>query len=1144
MPAETPAAARQTEKTFRIAAMPVVLQKGPKTQLADSDAKAIDDRIDTLLAAQSSVRVLSRQFMAELLRERATGLANLSAQQQQQWRQFMAAGAYLCPVLKATKGKQFTLTLELIAVQNGRRLLERHIQGSISAPEAWLGELRGAIAGLCRELPTAVGDLENVLLMEPSLKLPAELPHTRHLVPLLQSTLQAALDQSLHVRALTPRFPQCTREERLLRLAGLTDARHARNGSQLIALKPTPDGRLTIEFAEKAIHGPVDQFPITAAVVLRADAKIIYSRALKGKLGAFPAFRARIQKSVGEAAAALARHVGREGPPRPIEVQEARARRQAQAELESVKHLTKVPSGELSHAQSARIAGRALRAWHLNPASEQAAYLACTYAKYLHPTDSKGNLPEHAYWSAIELCKRYHDQFGPKAGHYREVANARFTAGWRIYARAEPVSWRRRFCLECPHTPALFRPGREMARGLADVAWWELAHRERSGNTIEVWLAWVMKYIPHIPAGQLQEELDYWRTFYNERFLPAWKAAPASASGSGNQKSYCWEILLATFYARMEEPEKVRQCLQRAAAKYPRSDRGVWRDRGQFISVLLKHAGDPQWKTWKPEFSAVAKVPVRSDALTSLVAYHNRNHSHRRSPAALLGKGWDRFLPAPAVVPAARVIIPKEVQDKGLRPSRYEQPRKTQPFGVIGDDWILFVAPGLDDYLNLETDTHLFVARREPLLGRAVSVTSTFYSLPWPDYPRVRKSKRGDNLVITDYLVRDAKGGAFTLWVGTAYHGVAKIARGTGGKTAGRWYTPEDGYPQGHTVYGLWPGRYKAASGILMLLAEREAKRASLYFLNPKTHKFTFLAKDPWPTRIRYPDGTIACISGTRPFVNEVERSLPAWNSMQAGGVLTNAGRKALETLDLAKATFSASALGGHVMAYDAESGVALAIGAGRLAESNISAFDVGRNKAHTVSRTLPASSDRFEQPLGMEGLSIGTRCTVPLGYITTAVAVGQYVCIGMNYRDHNWTRTGDMLFIWKPGANLASPLKGDRWYGPFRLPAGRRIVGMMPDPKGCLWASTYDSHLFRVDVAAAVRDAQRTGRVFDSKTFMDRYLGALTKWRDKVRFHMSNQEIDKAIAEIDRQWAALDSASPKHERTDLLMFKAAACTL
>jgi len=320
----------------------------------------------------------------------------------------MAAGAYLCPVLKATKGKQFTLTLELIAVQNGRRLLERHIQGSISAPEAWLGELRGAIAGLCRELPTAVGDLENVLLMEPSLKLPAELPHTRHLVPLLQSTLQAALDQSLHVRALTPRFPQCTREERLLRLAGLTDARHARNGSQLIALKPTPDGRLTIEFAEKAIHGPVDQFPITAAVVLRADAKIIYSRALKGKLGAFPAFRARIQKSVGEAAAALARHVGREGPPRPIEVQEARARRQAQAELESVKHLTKVPSGELSHAQSARIAGRALRAWHLNPASEQAAYLACTYAKYLHPTDSKGNLPEHAYWSAIELCKRYH----------------------------------------------------------------------------------------------------------------------------------------------------------------------------------------------------------------------------------------------------------------------------------------------------------------------------------------------------------------------------------------------------------------------------------------------------------------------------------------------------------------------------------------------------------------------------------------------------------------------------------------------------------------------------------------------------------------------------------------------------------------
>jgi hypothetical protein len=425
----------------------------------------------------------------------------------------------------------------------------------------------------------------------------------------LTDALRAGVGAEHGVVLLTPRHPLSTKEERLLRVMGLSIAK---GDDKSAGLAPTPDMRLTTELIETVSNkSGFQKTPITVKLTLRAGGKAVASKSFSGTVRTFE----KIQVQAGKW---FAEQLGKSKKTSIPADTETMARKLAKEELAAAKRLASLgyygasPPGK---SRLVRIVRHALRASHLDPTCEESSYLAARNIASLYSARNTGNTLACKDRIISEGLK-YLDRFAGKVPNHHlailgEISQAGYSASWKVRGGSSSFT----SILGKPNV-RLYLYARANVRAIAERGYLAETDKRYSGtNAFRVMGHRLRRdLIPTIPDEYLDEEYKYWRGFWETRVekVPGDKADP-------------WDIIEAAFQARRRDAKGLRATLQRLAGKYPKSETSVWRlGYEQIIPLYLRAAGDPKWKTWKPRFGAGAITLTYAD----IQAHNKRCYQH------------------------------------------------------------------------------------------------------------------------------------------------------------------------------------------------------------------------------------------------------------------------------------------------------------------------------------------------------------------------------------------------------------------------------------------------------------------------------------------------------------------------------------
>ncbi len=736
----------------------------------------LDTVLTENLSRQKGLVLVDRQALNKVLTER--NIAKLDARTADaRLRPFIASGVLICPMIVAdAKSGKGVATVQAVLAQRGTLLAEMTAVGEL-AGDGWKTApaldqpLKQFWQDMRRQLET---NLSLPGLEVRRIRISSKLDRLQWMADDLTDAVTVAPREGLIL--LVPRQPIHTKEERLLRLMGLGNPG---DGDKSAKLSAASDFQLSGELVEEVKVGmPFDQTPVKITLNISGGGKELARRQLAGTVGKYPEIRQ-------QALAWATKELSRLARIQPQVLDESHAKALAQQELAVARRLAAVSYGasSMERDRQERLAMTALRACHLDPASEEAAYLAATCIEGMYEARQQGRTLA-CKDRIIQLCRQYSDRFGDKvAKHHREmlarIGSAGHSGAWII--RGKPGG-----------TDAIVRPPdvRQYPYASAYVrAWMEIGIRAETdknyGGSNSLQAApghLLMHLIPSIPDDKLDGGYLFWRELWQQRVAPL-----------GEGKCIPWDCVEMGFAARRKDARGVRAAAQRLAAKYPQSRSEIWRLlRDNTVTLYLRATGDPQWNTWQPKWP-------QGDVL---VIYADRLALYRRfAPPALDVMDLEKIPPLEGLT---KLAFDEDVLDRGRRTCTCAYPR-IQPIAIVGAElWL--ITPGLWDTINCKQDHTLFAVNLDQIALNKPSIAIKATQVEWP-----AQEQMGGRIIVTCYLAgADAK----TFWVGTEAQGLVKFAR-KDGRWVGRWMGPREGLPVGRIAQLAWG--QTAESAVLMV---------------------------------------------------------------------------------------------------------------------------------------------------------------------------------------------------------------------------------------------------------------------------------------------------------------------------------------
>ena len=795
LPAETPPTTPAALRTSSEQVCVAVIEPEAPVELSRVERNAIVSSVDVLLneslAKQNGFMIVDRQSLEKAMDEKAAkmeGIAKLRPGEiAESLRPFWAAGVLVCPKIEQDRQQpgKVLVRVEAVSAQTGQRFAELWEIGdwknglwrkpvlSGKSLDAFWQDIRKSIANAAGRPLVEIADG----------RLVSELNRAQWMVDDLADAMRADVACDRQCMLLVPRQPISTKEERLLRLMGLSICK---TGDAAAAIAPTPNARLTFVLEEKIVDGkPLDRMPLALTLAWSAGNAKPDTWSGQAVAGQWDSLRAKAIAWLGTRRASLSGVA-------PAADAESAAKAMAQQELELMRHwqhlkFSPFPDSPLEGQRCCRLVNHALRAAHLDPTSEEAAYNVALYIGAPNPQNRNDNQQSCQDRIIIE-CQRYLDRFGDrvKADRREEISNRLAMAA---VLRCHAVSSQKGLVL------ALFSRQNEEAYRYASIylpIWIDRdaadAGKPNPSNpgAGNLWACtWHLRFqvIMNCPADRLDEEYARWRKFWKERIETLMPSKP-SAVKITNAEMPPWDLIEVFFQIRYQNPQKVREAYQRLADRYDESVKRIWcYNETPLLAHTLRAAHDPEWSVWRPTFGKSLPREIRQEDF-----------------GFTINLVWPPFLdssPSGRGLPASKLIPAKEAGEeivKGERPS--------QVLAVAGGQmWI--ASPCLDPYgrqpsrlwfarvpderKSLDNE-HRFEANSAPL-------EVALHAAPWPAWngqtvqPTALCSLVSQHDGRTDFLV------------GTREHGIACFTR-HGDDWAGRWISTREGAPADH-VEGL-----------------------------------------------------------------------------------------------------------------------------------------------------------------------------------------------------------------------------------------------------------------------------------------------------------------------------------------------------
>jgi len=1143
--AESAPVERPSTTTVCIAVIEPEVSGDPAVEDRKALAASMDGLLTESLARCKGFTVVDRQSLDVVLTEKASQAAGLVKVAPEDvaapLRPFWAAGALICCRADA---KTQAVVLEAVSAQTGQLLAGIYLKADVASADEVAKAIAPRLESFARDIHLGVARLRDKPLLETSGRITGSMSRLAWMVDDLVEATNAKVAACNQAIPLVPRRPTVTKEERLLRIMGLGEARQ---GDAAAGLSPVPHVRFSFELTDSAQTGiSFEKTPIALRLSLRRGDAQASQTQIDGSVGQWQACRDKAADWLARQLAALSGNASGAGD----ELQ--RAKRLAEEELLAVSPwsgLSYQRQRELDLATRGGIARRVLRAAHLDPTSEPAAYLAACYVDALYPHEGKNadELSLVAIDRAMVETRRYLDRFAQKnvehhLAMFQQACVLGVKAAWRLAGG--------------PGRPdAILRP--PDARQYPYVSFYVRAMAEHgylgrgdkrydNGNSFSAFsFNLIDRLVPCIPAEKLDEEYEYWRTFYATRVGRI--SQTQTLTDFANNRPAPWELVDAVFQARNRNPQGVREAFQRLARQFPRSETYVWGgDQGipPRVSMLLKAAADPDWETWQPQFKEQQSLTVGLDEMTQFM--------HSLAGRSIGSWELDRALPVPAVP----IVVPEGVRKADREPGCTLG--DVEALAVVGDDlWMITPASAVG---SRRWRNHLWAAKMKPAEHGKILLDPV--EIPWPplsakgDSPIFVDTKIGTvpshgqrrhGVPIFETVLVTEKHGATTVWIGTQLHALARFDRVNGGWRS-RWYTETEGFPS-KSVDRIASCRSGSQRLLVLVSSTRSAavtpdgsrkpdRPTYVWTLNPQTHEVRLL------------------LDGSK--LSDPLMSCPAAVTKQGKSFLVEYLGRDNYDLDVEQVqSFRASDVWGsaHDLVYDEKGQLRLfqvRWDAGpegdfhRLDELSLETFrplptSAGRSGGRYSVFPLPETRWVFGRVGWRSGDYITLSGRWPAVYGELAVGRGGRLWIGFSTDAH--AGTARWLTAYRPArAGEKDWAATDQWVGPFRVPDGGSITRIVPCGEESLLLTT-DRGMYVVDCPKAVEQAVGQGHVCSTRQWRSQYEKRLlaSGWKNVVPLWMEAQKWDRAaqLLEAERKRLRSTRVGPGEAETHVDLWEA-----
>ncbi len=864
-----------------------VIEPDVSPELRPARAKVLAGSLDTLLtenlAAQKDFTLVDRQALDKVLEEKAlkmSGAAKIAATDvAEPLRRFWTAGVLVCSRLEAADPKQaaagpVSVSVEAVAAQTGQLLAELHFTAKRESageaaprpgvpgapPEARLSQFWQTVrrnAARAKDLP---------LVEVPETQLVSSLPRLQWMADDLADSLRAVASASRQANLLTFRRPTSTREERLLRVMGLAVAK---SGDSVASLAPAPDMRLASELKEEQATGvSFGKTPVAIRLQWQAQGEERATHELKGTVGEYEELRKQAllwfqsRLAGGHHVPMVVAGRGKESPPADEEEQ---ARQQAKEELAAIGQLVEAFGGDLSNGWylppwsqelRAAIARRALRATHLDPTSEEAAFYAALTVDSLYflPGQERS---QACHDRTILECRRYLARFrrplvlgnhtckivGQLASEYQAICDLqRAGDGWE----------------DSPDREAVYRYADVVLPAMAEVDVLPLV----PGGPLVEGNIWVLAHLLTeaifliCPEDELEAQHQWWQKYWEKEIKPL-----------GRKDLPTWEYASLGYHVRKKDVAGLRQALTSLGQKGPEASRWLWEGPGSPARArrYLREAGDPAWKTWKPEITAPGGIDFKQ---------WNAYFGSLSPPMPPL---WE-YAGAPPFTAEMTVTFPPDVVSYGISARYMREQAPIQPL-CVAQTQLWLCAPGLlkQDLANLQKDFRLYTTSVGQLEQGGGAVAAQLLPVPWPELPAAlaRKGEKPPPLIVVSAAVDQGPQGE-RVWIGTRHHGLACFSK-EGQQWHGRWYADEAGLPA-LCVVRVAPCLYEGKHKLLLTVCDGDptllGDRAYLVVLDPATAQTTILLNSTGRRDLQYQEWAAVWPSGAKVPLRQYRRDL------------------------------------------------------------------------------------------------------------------------------------------------------------------------------------------------------------------------------------------------------------------------------
>ena len=1118
--ASQPAAVSQPALTGPVCV--AVLEPEVLADLPAEQRKALAGAIDTLLteslAGRKEFVLVDRELLDKVLEEHKAGAAKVAPADVAE--PFWSAGVLVCSQIDARSG---TVMIETVSAQTGQLIAELYLPCKTASAEEAAKLLSPRLGLFVEGIVRGVARAHDKPLLEISGRLTGGLTRLAWMVDDLTDAAGARIAASDKVAWLVPRQPLVTKEERLLRVMGLGAARE---GDAPAGLSPVPQMRLTFELEDSAKIGVAfEQTPITLKLAFQRGQSQPIQTQIDGLAGEWDACR---DKATGWLSSQVAELDGARAAPSADE--ESRARKLAAEELAAVAQWGQVREDQqkaLGVELRARIARHALRAAHLDPASEPAAFLVARTVDALYPLEGKDR--DEMSLAAIDRCiaeaSRYLDRFKQqKVEHHREMLTRLGTLGvhgvWKFNLGGRKD--------DLPREPdvRLYPYASVFVRAWAEYGY--LGNVDKRYNNSNSFSAFsfnlLNRLIPCIPADRLAEEHEYWRNFYATKVKEVMDKK--RHTDFNNNRPAPWGLIDAAFHARMKDPQAVRANLQLLAKQFPASQTHVW-GGDQWtpprVSLLLQAAGDSEWRTWQPSFQASEQVRVDINAMTAFMA--------GLSPTSQ--RVWD-YAGLP-VMAGAELRIPAQVRQAGEAKGA-DYSRSVTALAIAGGDlWV--ITPGMPAGTG-------GVAQRLFVITGGRGGTAEATEMSWPAADKLE----GRPIISCHYIT--SAGDGQSVWIGTRQHGLARFNR-QDGRWVGRWYNNRHGMPS-NSVSRITRCTGEKGEELLILdentrrmygaeRSEYEGPQLTMWALRPSDGRVTLLhdgSKDQ--QHFYYPVAELAggkrvllAVSGEGAYEHPVRLadicSLERGkiNPLSTGRIPCTIGPDGLRRIWELE--------GSRIQPYDPVTLAPVRGGPGKSSAKMVSAA-VAEVQVRNVLGMVAAwpSSER----------NVSAPSWPAVRYVVYAVGQGDALWMVFNEGTY-WDHCRHMVGYRPAPPGAKDWASADVWIGPFATPGQELVYGLEGEGRTGLLLST-PNHVLHLDSEKLVEQARKAGLIRSTQQWRSDFQARAAKgnWQAVVPLMIASGQYEQAGALLDKRSGELDAAGAEdgaadNERLRVLLWKA-----